>query len=197
MPRACCGSLIGTAMMDGRINHDRNPSDSSPVITRNTPPSGFRPRLANGIVLTLATGAGVGYSPKAPGTIGSLWGLALVWGMQSAGVNGVGWAAVTLVVVLGGVPLCAKAANLIGRKDPGCVVWDELAAFPIVFAVTPLDEITAPLGFLLFRLFDIAKPWPIRRFERLPGGWGIMADDLIAGLFAATGLWLAMRFVLT
>ncbi len=183
--------------MDGRTNHYRNPSDHLPVTTHNTPPSESLSRLTNGLVLLLATGGGVGYSPRAPGTIGSLWGLVLVGGMQTAGLGGIGWAAVTLLVALGGVPLCAKAANLIGRKDPGCVVWDEIAAFPIVFAVTPLNEITAPLGFLLFRLFDIAKPWPIRRFERLPGGWGIMADDLVAGLFAATGLWLVVRLVLT
>ncbi len=184
-------------MMDGRIHHDRNLSDSLPVTPHNTPPFGTLSKFTNGIVLMLATGVGVGYSPWAPGTIGSLWGLVLVWGMQTTELGGIGWAVVTVVVALGGVPLCAKAANLIGRKDPGSVVWDEIAAFPIVFAVTPIDEITAPLGFLLFRLFDIAKPWPICRFERLPGGWGIMADDLVAGLFAGAGLWLVVRFLLT
>ncbi len=184
-------------MMDGHLNHDRNPSDRLAVTTHNTPPSGSLSKLTNGIVLILATGAGCGYSPWAPGTVGSLWGLALVWGLQTAGLGATGWAGVTLLVVVGGVPLCAKAADLIGRKDPSSVVWDEIAAFPVVFALTPIDEITGPLGFLLFRLFDIAKPWPIRRFERLPGGWGIMADDLVAGLFAGAGLWLAMRLVLT
>ena len=151
-------------------------------------------KLTHRVVLAFATGLGFGYSPWAPGTVGSLWGLVLVWGMQRSELNGIGWGIVTALFALVGVPLCAKAADLMGRKDPGCVVWDEIAAFPVVFAMTTVTWTNAVVGFLLFRLFDITKPWPIRRCERLPGGWGIMADDLIAGLYAGACLWLLVRF---
>ena len=151
-------------------------------------------KRSDGVVLLLATGLGVGYSRWAPGTVGSLWGPPLVWGMQSAGLSGVGWAVVTVLLVLAGVPICSRAAALMDRKDPGSVVWDEIAAFPLVFAGTSVTWTTAVLGYLLFRLFDIVKPWPVRRFERLPAGWGIMADDLMAGLYAGGCLWLLARF---
>lgn len=152
-------------------------------------------KLTNQLLLLLATGLGVGFLRWAPGTVGSLWGPILVWGMQSAGLTGPGWVLVSVLIVLIGVPICGKAADLLERKDPGCVVWDEIAAFPLVFAFTPLTSMSAVLGFLLFRVFDIVKPWPIRRFEQLPGGWGIMADDLVAGIYACTCLAL-LRFLL-
>lgn len=146
-------------------------------------------------MLVLATGLGSGYSPRAPGTVASLWGLALVWGMQAGGLSGLGWGLAILVIVAAGVPLCSRAAELLGRKDPGSVVWDEIAAFPVVFSLAPLTWTTAVLGFVLFRLFDIVKPWPIRRFEQLPRGWGIMADDLVAGVYAAACLAISSRFL--
>jgi phosphatidylglycerophosphatase A len=145
------------------------------------------------IILLLATGLGFGYSRWAPGTVGSLWGPILVWGMQSAGLTGVGWTVTAVAVALVGVPICGEAGRLLELKDPGSVVWDEIAAFPLVFAFTSLTPTTAVLGFVIFRVFDIIKPWPIRRFERLPGGWGIMADDLIAAVYACVCLTLLDR----
>ena len=150
-----------------------------------------RRSLADRTVLWLATGLGVGNVSAAPGTLGSLWGPPLVWGMQEAGLAGWTWGAAALVLVLAGVPICGRASVILRRKDPGCVVFDEIAAFPVVFAVTHVDWATALAGFALFRLFDVWKPWPIRRFEQLPGGWGVMADDLVAAVYAALGLWLA------
>lgn len=82
-----------------------------------------------------------------------------------------------------------------GGKDPGAVVFDEIAAFPVVFLLVPVDLTTGLLGFLWFRFFDIAKPWPIRWFERFPGGWGIMADDLVAGVYSGASLWLTVRLL--
>lgn len=159
------------------------------------PPNSVTRRPGDRVVMLLATGCGFGASPKAPGTVGSLWGPPLVWTMQQAGLSGWSWAVATVLIALVGVPICARAATLIGRKDPGSVVYDEIAAFPIVFAVTPVTWQTALLGFGLFRLFDVWKPWPIRRFERLPNGWGIMLDDLIAGGYAAGLLWLCHRWL--
>jgi len=89
-----------------------------------------------------------------------------------------------VAIALVGVPICGRGAQLLGLEDPGPVVWDEIAAFPIVFFLIPVTWTTASLGFLLFRLFDVWKPWPAYRLEHLPGGWGIMADDLAAGLYA-------------
>jgi phosphatidylglycerophosphatase A len=153
-------------------------------------------RPGDGLVLLLATGLGAGAVRKAPGTVGSLWGPPLVWGLQEAGLTGWSWGAAGLLIALLGIPLCGRAATILGRKDPGSVVYDEIAAFPVVFAMTQVTLMTAVLGFGLFRLFDIVKPWPIRRFERLPGGWGIMLDDLIAGVYAGALLWGIDRWLL-
>ena len=90
----------------------------------------------------------------------------------------------------GVLSLARAARDLGGKKDPGSIVWDEIASFPIVFwghAVTPWS---LGLGYLLHRVFDISKPPPTRRLERLPGGWGIMADDVMAAVFANFGLWI-------
>lgn len=145
--------------------------------------------------MLLATGLGFGAAPKGPGTVGSLWGPPLAFGMQQAGLAGWTWAAGALLIAIVGVPICGRAAAILDKKDPGCVVFDEIAAFPLVFAWTEVTWETAILGFGLFRLFDIWKPQPIRRFERLPGGWGIMLDDLIAGMYAALALVLLTRWM--
>ena len=99
-----------------------------------------------------------------------------------------------------GVPICSIAARRLGSKDPGAVVWDEIAAMPVVFCLTSFDRpagslaAVLALGFGFFRLFDIAKPPPCRWLEHLPGGWGIMADDLGAAIYAGLclhgSLWL-------
>jgi len=142
-------------------------------------------------LLALATGFGAGYSRFAPGTVGSLWGLPLVWILQQTCPNKAIYGLVTLVLVLIGVPICAWACRHFGRHDPGSVVYDEIVAMGLTFTFTDLTLATGTAGFLLFRLFDIWKPWPIRAFEKLPHGWGIMADDLLAGVYAALILWLA------
>jgi phosphatidylglycerophosphatase A len=130
----------------------------------------------------VATGLGSGYSRFAPGTAGSLVGLALflplaglAWPVQLAAV-----VAITLV----GTLAAARVARLVGRKDPGLVVVDEVAGQWITFVALPFTPLTALAGFLLFRVMDIVKPWPVRDLERLPGGVGIMADDVAAGIYA-------------
>ncbi|MEM9186895.1 MAG: phosphatidylglycerophosphatase A [Planctomycetota bacterium] len=137
----------------------------------------------------LATGFGVGLVAPAPGTIGALWGLPWAWWLTSGSAPAWAWLSVPIGVLLGG-PLCGRAArDLGGHKDPGAVVWDEIATVPLVFVLAPsVGPWWLLIGFGLHRLFDITKPPPCRRLERLPGGWGIMLDDVAAAGYAAIGL---------
>jgi phosphatidylglycerophosphatase A len=130
----------------------------------------------------VATGFGSGYSPVAPGTAGSLVGLLLFvplarlgWPLQLTAV-----AFVALIGALAG----GRLASRLGVEDPGLVVVDEVAGQWITLVGLPFTPVTAAAGFLLFRVMDIVKPWPARDLERLPGGWGIMADDVAAGVYA-------------
>ena len=130
----------------------------------------------------VATGLGSGYAPVAPGTAGSLVGLALFlplagrsWPVQLAAV-----AIVTVVGALAG----GRLASQLGLEDPGLVVVDEVAGQWVAFLALPFTPVIAVAGFLLFRVMDIVKPWPARDLEHLPGGWGIMADDVAAGIYA-------------
>jgi len=138
-------------------------------------------------VLLLGTGLGIGRIPVAPGTFGTLWGLPLAWGIQQFPWSMQCLAIVGLFVI--GIPICGRSAILMGAEDPGGVVFDEIAAMPIVFLLTPLTWPTAILGFLWFRVFDISKLPPVSRLEKMHGGLGIMADDSMAGIYAAIALW--------
>jgi phosphatidylglycerophosphatase A len=141
------------------------------------------------VVLALATGLGTGLSPWAPGTFGSLLGPPLVLGCSLA-LPPIGLLITGVLFIAAGPPICTRASKLLGKHDPGSVVYDEIAAFWIVFLPQLVmgDELTWPIlvaGFVLFRIFDISKLWPVNRLEKLPDGTGIMADDLAAGAMAA------------
>lgn len=151
-----------------------------------------------GVVLFLATGGYVGFSPYAPGTFGTLWGLPLAWAITL--LPGLLWqVGLILTLLLVGVPLCGRAAEFLGKKDPGAVVWDEIVTVPIVFLGWQHAELSNPwlllAGFVLHRIFDISKLPPANQLERLPGGWGIMADDVAAACYAGLVLSLGHRFV--
>ncbi len=128
----------------------------------------------------------VGYSglvPVAPGTAGSLVGLGLVMLARAAEqpwLEPLGLLAVLAV----GVWAAGVAERHYGREDPGAVVIDEVAGMSVTLLGIPVGWGGAVLGFLAFRLFDIVKPFPARSAERLPGGWGVMADDVVAGVYA-------------
>jgi phosphatidylglycerophosphatase A len=145
--------------------------------------------LGSNVAVLLATGLGAGRAPFAPGTVGSLVGLpvaAAIGLLDGALLQGL-----AVVLLCGvGVPIVnAALPHLGGSKDPGCVVLDEIAGLAITFFLVPMTSITVVvLGFLLFRLFDIAKPPPARQLERLPGGLGVMADDWAAGVYANLAL---------
>jgi phosphatidylglycerophosphatase A len=128
-----------------------------------------------------------------PGTVGSLWGLLIAWCFQRMSWPLPVHVAVLVGLAVLGIPICGRAARSFGSRDPGKIVYDEFVALPWVFLAVPIDLVTGLIGFLLFRLFDIAKPWPVRRFEQLPGGLGIMADDMAAAAYSAAALWLIAR----
>jgi phosphatidylglycerophosphatase A len=133
----------------------------------------------------LATGTWLGRSPVAPGTVGAIWGIPLAWGigllpsvwMQACAIG---------AICAAGVPLCTAAVRRLGgAKDPGCVVFDEIASLPITFFLVPMHHWgVVCAGFLLHRLFDITKPPPARQLEGLPDGLGVMADDWAAGVYS-------------
>ena len=149
--------------------------------------------LLDHLAISLGTGMGIGFAPKAPGTFGSLLGPPLVIAVQQLELSLPVLVLLIAVFIALGVPVCARASQALGKHDPGQVVYDEIAAFWLVFLPhlltgTAITWQLAVAGFLLFRVFDILKPWPVSRLERLPGGVGIMADDLAAGLMAAACL---------
>lgn len=155
-------------------------------MTRSPAPSPHS--LGDHLTLLLAEGGGLGCLPVAPGTFGSLAGLPLGWLLWHWQVPVPFRLALWLAMFLVGIPLCQRAAVLRGKKDPGSVVWDEITAFPLIFSMIQDSWMMLVGGFLLFRVFDVAKPWPVKRFEQLPGGLGIMADDQIAALYAGAVL---------
>lgn len=138
----------------------------------------------------LATVGGVGRLPVAPGTWGSALGLGL--GLLAPPVAVI-FLAVTFVA---SALICTQAERALGEKDPRPVILDEVWAMAAVIMALPWIA-ASPwrllAGFLLFRYFDIVKPPPLRRLERLPGGWGIMADDLGAGAYTVLILWIVAR----
>ena len=148
----------------------------------------------------IATGLGAGFFPVAPGTAGSLVGLALVIAMRQTSLGSAELAvslAVLAVVIFGlGVWSAGKAEQAFGRVDPGQVVIDEVMGQVITFIATPrISRVGLIAGFILFRIFDIIKPFPARRCERFPGGWGIMLDDGVAGLYSLIALVILGRMI--
>ena len=140
--------------------------------------------------LWLATWGPCGYAPAGPGTAGSLGGVAVAWLL----VGPLGWppaslAAAAALLLLPAVWASNHACRYWQTEDPQTVVVDEVLGQWLTLAVVPgLDWRYWLAGFGLFRLFDIWKPFPARAAERLPGGWGIVADDLVAGLYGAVVL---------
>jgi phosphatidylglycerophosphatase A len=140
-------------------------------------------RLLRQPVHLLALGFGAGLAPVAPGTFGSLVGLAFALALEPLGLF---WnLGAVAIAVLSGVWICGDSARRLGVHDHPAIVWDEVAGMMITMLAAPPEWWGAPLAFGLFRLFDIAKPWPIREIDHgMRGGTGIMLDDVLAGIFA-------------
>lgn len=134
-------------------------------------------------VVFLATGFYIGKIPFAPGTVGSLIGLPfcfLLAGIQLAAAT-----LAALMFIALAIWIANAAEETLKRKDPGCIVIDEIAGMVVTLVGLPFNATTAATGFILFRILDIIKPFPIRIFDRrLSGGLGIVADDVVAGILA-------------
>ena len=138
--------------------------------------------LTTRLATFLATGFGSGYSPFAPGTAGSLVGLVLLVPLRRAGL-GVEIGCLVLFTALG-IAAGTLVARRLGLEDPSIVVVDEIVGMWVSLLFLPLTWTTAIVGFILFRIMDVVKPLGIRRLGDLPGGWGVVFDDLAAGLAA-------------
>lgn len=138
----------------------------------------------------LAFGFGSGLAPKAPGTFGTLVAVPLAVLLKDLPMAAYG--AVLLAALLLGAFVCERVGRRLGVTDHGAMVWDEFVGYWVAVALVPAHWTWLLAGFVLFRVFDILKPWPVKALERrLPGGWGVMLDDVAAGLMTLAILWLA------
>lgn len=148
-------------------------------------------RISRAVSWGIATWFGLGLTPGAPGTAGTLGAIPLYLLLAKGGWGCVGVAAIVLTAL--GVRVASLVARELRVSDPQVVVVDEVAGFLVT--MLPIRDVSwtaIMIGVVVFRLFDIAKPWPARALERLPAGWGIMLDDTAAGLYGA-GTMAALR----
>jgi phosphatidylglycerophosphatase A len=143
------------------------------------------------VALWVSTGLGTGYAPFAPGTFGSLLGL-VVWALLPASTAALGIA--ILVVIAAGTWSATVAERHFRSTDPSPVVIDEVLGMLITLFLNPVGWLGAGAAFFLFRLFDVLKPYPANRLERLHGGFGIMADDFMAAVYANIVLRVVLSF---
>lgn len=132
----------------------------------------------------IAFGFGAGFAPKAPGTAGTI--AALLPYTLMLHFTPLWYLAIVILSLLLGVWICGKTAEDLGVHDHGGIVWDEFVGLWIALFLVPADILWIALAFCLFRLLDILKPWPIKWVDKqIQGGWGIMLDDVLAGIMAA------------
>ena len=142
----------------------------------------------------LAVGFGSGLAPKAPGTFGTLAALPVVWLMAQSPAPV--YLLITLLSCVLGVYWCGKTAQDFHQHDHPSIVWDEFAGLMITFICVPMSWPALVAGFVLFRLFDIVKPWPISWLDRhVHGGFGIMIDDVLAGIMGLACMQLGLYWL--
>jgi len=149
--------------------------------------------MRDSVALAVGTVGGAGFFPIAPGTVGSAIGVAVY--LLTAR-----WPAAWQIGLLAAISLIGTwgatgTARALGREDPGLVIVDEVAGQLLTLLLTGVGVVGAIAGFFIFRILDIVKPWPARNFEALHGGVGIMADDLMAGLYGNILMWIGLQFV--
>ena len=154
--------------------------DQGAPLPRVQPTLGFMLRHPAHLI---ALGAGAGLAPAAPGTAGTLLALPLHWWVAPH-FSAQTWLAVIAAGFVLGMWACGRTGRALGVADHGCLVWDEIVAFALVLSFTPAGYAWQAFAFLLFRLFDVLKPPPIRYYDRrLKSGFGVMFDDLLAAAY--------------
>ena len=136
----------------------------------------------NRLIIMFVTGCYLGYSPIVSGTVGSLGGV-LLYILLNRFVHLPYYAVITLVIFILGIFTSSKAEVIFGKKDSGKIVIDEVVGFLVTMFAIPLTWKYVIAGFFLFRVLDVIKPYPIRRIEGFEGGFGVMIDDFIAGIY--------------
>ncbi len=149
--------------------------------------------MKNSIAKIVATFFYVGLIPIGPGTFGTLAAIPLFYALTFTPLYL--YLAITVVIILISVWASNVAEEIYNKHDPGQVVADEVCGYLVTMILVPPTISNIFLGFLLFRLFDITKPYPVRKFEKLPGGWGIVIDDVAAGVYACITLHILGRWV--
>ena len=150
--------------------------------------------LLRRIGVFIATCAYVGYAPVAPGTFGSAIGLAVFYVVRRQRSITVEVAAIVVLAVVG-LWSATEAEHHFGGIDPGPVVIDEVIGMLVTLAFIPVNLAGAIVAFVLFRLLDVVKPWPARRLEHLPGGFGVVLDDMMAGVYGNLMMWGLVRLM--
>lgn len=151
-------------------------------MTTSQPKVNFRELLKRPVSF-LGLGFGSGLAPKAPGTFGTLAALPIYWLMQDLPL--MTYLLITIFAFIVGIWICQQSANWLQKEDPSAVVWDEIVGYLVTMIAAPSGWQWILIGFVLFRLFDIWKPWPISYLDKnLHGGLGIMVDDVVAGIFS-------------
>jgi phosphatidylglycerophosphatase A len=152
------------------------------------------PRLLRHPLDFLALGFGSGLVPKGPGTAGTVVAIPVYLMLQPLPI--IAYIVLVVALFIAGIAICAHTARRMGVHDHPGIVWDEIVGYLVTMMFAPQGWLWVASGFLLFRLFDIAKPWPIRLLDRkVGGGFGIMVDDLLAGIFAAAVLQLMVMYL--
>lgn len=142
----------------------------------------------------LATGAYIGRAPIMPGTFGTLWGLPAAWALS--GLIPQAQAAVILAAIILSIFISGRACGELGKHDPSSIVIDEICGYLVGIFLLPFTAFNAILVFILFRFFDIVKPWPVSLLDRkVGGGAGVVLDDVAAGVYANIAAHLVLRLL--
>jgi phosphatidylglycerophosphatase A len=130
----------------------------------------------------LASGVFLGYSPWVSGTVGTLWGLPICFILSGQDIRTQG--GILVIAILAAIFVSERASRIWAEKDPSRVVADEIVGYMTAMVALPFSWRLAGVGFILFRILDIVKPFPVRQIDRTwPGGWGIVLDDVLAGAY--------------
>ena len=182
-PRFCAGALrrSSSAARSPRRNTRRSPAVRLIGLS-------YGPCPCRRLGVFVATCAHVGYAPVAPGTFGSSVALVLYYLIRRQQSTAVELGAIAVIIIVG-LWSATEAEHHFGGIDPGPVVIDEVVGMLMTLALHPVNVSGAVIGFLIFRVLDIVKPWPARRLELLPGGFGVVLDDMMAGVYGNLLVW--------